>query len=171
MNKQSLRQGLRAERLRLSSNDVQEKSAVIVEQVWRLADWASVQRVHCFSSITEQNEPDTHDIFEFIWDTHPHIKTYTTQKVGTEWLHGQLSKAGFDAVSTLPFLDIIFVPCLGFDSVNNRLGYGGGFYDKFLATQPEAQKIGLCFESGRVARLPVEPHDIKLDMVITETKQ
>jgi len=59
---------------------------------------------------------------------------------------------------------------LGFDKTLNRIGYGGGYYDKFLANQPDAQKIGVCFEQGKVEHIPAEPHDIPLDIIITEEK-
>ena len=58
---------------------------------------------------------------------------------------------------------------LGFNSkALHRIGYGGGYYDKFLATQPQAQKIGVCFEQGKLAQIPAELHDIPLDVIITE---
>jgi 5-formyltetrahydrofolate cyclo-ligase len=65
--------------------------------------------------------------------------------------------------------DLIIVPVLAFDSSNNRLGWGGGFYDRFLAQQPRAKKIGVCYQNGFVkGGLPQEPHDISLDQIITE---
>jgi 5-formyltetrahydrofolate cyclo-ligase len=65
--------------------------------------------------------------------------------------------------------DLIIVPVLAFDKENYRLGWGGGYYDKFLATQSQAQKIGLCFKSGFMRTgLPHEKHDIPLDIVLTE---
>lgn len=65
--------------------------------------------------------------------------------------------------------DLILVPMLGFDDQLQRIGYGGGYYDKFLATQPHASKIGVCFELGRLDQpIPAEPHDIPLERVVTE---
>jgi 5-formyltetrahydrofolate cyclo-ligase len=65
--------------------------------------------------------------------------------------------------------DLILVPCLAFDKDNYRLGWGGGFYDRFLAAQPKALKIGLCYQNGFVKEgLTHQPHDIPLDKIITE---
>jgi 5,10-methenyltetrahydrofolate synthetase len=62
------------------------------------------------------------------------------------------------------------VPLLGFDTKTlHRIGYGGGYYDRFLATQSQSLKIGICFEQGKLAELPADRHDIPLDTVITET--
>lgn len=63
---------------------------------------------------------------------------------------------------------MIIVPMLGFDGALHRLGYGGGYYDRLLARQATARKIGLCYDLGRLEQLPVEPHDQPLDAVITE---
>ncbi len=60
-------------------------------------------------------------------------------------------------------------PVLGFDNQGYRIGYGKGWYDKFLATQPRAVTIGLAYEISRVKEgLPKEPHDIPLKYIITE---
>jgi hypothetical protein len=65
------------------------------------------------------------------------------------------------------FYDAILVPLYGFNAEGYRLGHGGGWYDKFLATQPQAHKIGVGLEVGRVD-FTAEPHDIPMDSVITE---
>ncbi|MDW7694112.1 5-formyltetrahydrofolate cyclo-ligase [Flammeovirgaceae bacterium SG7u.111] len=63
-------------------------------------------------------------------------------------------------------LDIIFIPGAAFDLKNNRLGYGAGYYDTFLAQYPSALKVGLAFPCQISEEdLPCEPHDIKLDHV------
>ena len=65
--------------------------------------------------------------------------------------------------------DVVIMPMLGFDPKTlHRIGYGGGYYDRFLATQPEAQKIGVCYDSAQTTDLPSEPHDIQLNQIITE---
>jgi 5-formyltetrahydrofolate cyclo-ligase len=65
--------------------------------------------------------------------------------------------------------DTILVPCLAFDKANFRLGWGGGFYDRLLAEQTQAIKIGLCYQNGFAKDgLPREPHDIPLNKILTE---
>jgi 5-formyltetrahydrofolate cyclo-ligase len=65
-------------------------------------------------------------------------------------------------------LDLIVVPGLAFTALGNRLGRGAGFYDKFLATLPKTTfKVGVCFEFQRVSGIPDEPHDMKMDVVVS----
>jgi 5-formyltetrahydrofolate cyclo-ligase len=67
--------------------------------------------------------------------------------------------------------DLLFVPCLGFNAEGYRLGYGGGYYDRTLATWPGETKpvtVGVAYEACRIDTLPREAHDIALDMIVTE---
>ena len=68
--------------------------------------------------------------------------------------------------------DLILVPLLAYDSNNNRLGYGKGFYDKFLnkflKKKNKITTIGVAFAFQKYNKLPVSNLDIKLDYIITE---
>ncbi len=66
-------------------------------------------------------------------------------------------------------LDLIFVPGVAFDRSGGRLGLGKGYYDRFLRhIRPDALKIAPAFECQLVDKIPVLPHDVRMDMVITE---
>lgn len=67
-------------------------------------------------------------------------------------------------------IDCIIVPGTAFDATGNRLGYGGGYYDKFLKLIPRAKKIALAYDFQVVEDLPVAPYDSKVDLIITPTK-
>ena len=65
--------------------------------------------------------------------------------------------------------DLLLVPLLGFDAAGYRLGYGGGYFDRTLAAWSERPKtIGVGFELGRMPTIQPQPHDIPLDMIVTE---
>ncbi len=65
--------------------------------------------------------------------------------------------------------DLLLIPCLGFDSTCLRLGYGGGYYDRTLAAcSPRPITIGLAYEYTHLPTLPREPHDVQLDLIISE---
>lgn len=65
-------------------------------------------------------------------------------------------------------VDVVVVPGLAFTSRGDRLGQGGGWYDRFLAgLRPGAVTIGVGFREQLVDRLPVEPHDVRLAHVVT----
>lgn len=63
---------------------------------------------------------------------------------------------------------LILTPLLGFDRAMNRLGQGGGHYDRAFAANPEALRVGLAWSVQECPALPVEPWDIPLDAVWTE---
>jgi 5-formyltetrahydrofolate cyclo-ligase len=62
--------------------------------------------------------------------------------------------------------DLIIVPGLAFDKERYRLGYGGGYYDNFLATQPQAFKVGIFYPFQQVDAVPREAHDVCLDAIL-----
>jgi 5-formyltetrahydrofolate cyclo-ligase len=64
---------------------------------------------------------------------------------------------------------LLLVPCVGYGPEGVRLGYGGGFYDRTLATlQPRPFTVGLAYSFGFLPWLKAEPHDVPLDAVLTE---
>jgi len=66
-------------------------------------------------------------------------------------------------------IGIILVPGAAFDSKGTRVGYGGGYYDRLLALAPRAHRIALAFDLQRVPALPRSPHDIPVDVLVTES--
>ncbi len=69
--------------------------------------------------------------------------------------------------------DVIFVPLVAYDNNLNRLGYGGGYYDRYLeniANIKNILKIGLGFSYQELEKIPVNDYDKKLDLIITEKK-
>jgi 5-formyltetrahydrofolate cyclo-ligase len=67
---------------------------------------------------------------------------------------------------------LLLVPCLGFGPGGFRLGYGGGFYDRTLASiSPKPFTVGLGFANGYVSNFAAEPHDVPLDAILTDHGQ
>lgn len=89
---------------------------------------------------------------------------------------------------SLSDIDVVIIPGAGFDLQGNRLGYGGGYYDRLLSGTADRQSgagkkeltpdpqapppflIALAFEEQLKDEIPSEPHDIKMDMIITESR-
>ena len=153
--KANLRQQLKQARLRMNSTDRAAHSQAIIKQLKNSIDWSTIKSLHYFEPIHDQMEPDISPFIAELKSEYPqlemvaaHSKTPPTDK-----------------------FDVIIVPMLGFDPKTlHRIGYGGGYYDKFLAVQPQARKIGVCFELGKTD-LPSEPHDVPLDLIVTEAPQ
>ncbi len=67
-------------------------------------------------------------------------------------------------------VDVVIVPGTAFTIFGGRLGQGGGFYDRFLSrVRDECLAIGVCFQPQVVDDLPTEPHDVSLDIVVTDS--
>ncbi len=84
----------------------------------------------------------------------------------------RLAAPEIDALPAIDFatVDLILVPGLAFTQCGQRLGRGGGYYDRLLADLPaRAQRIGACFDTQIVESLPVEAHDQRVGRVITES--
>ena len=65
-------------------------------------------------------------------------------------------------------VELIVVPGVAFDSEGNRMGRGRGFYDRLLKSTPNAMKVGVAYDFQLLDKIPVEPHDVPMDSVITE---
>lgn len=155
MTKDELRALYRQIRLRMSQAEVSSQSRIICRRLLNEIDWDNFESICIFEPIKKLNEVNVSAVS---------LRLKARQK--------KLHVLGSDKKAGLPIekYGLIIVPCLAFDEDKNRLGWGGGFYDTFLAAQPQALKIGVGFSSGYIDHLPCEPHDIPLDKIITETK-
>jgi 5-formyltetrahydrofolate cyclo-ligase len=79
---------------------------------------------------------------------------------------------------TLKEVDLVIIPGTGFDITGTRLGYGGGYYDRLLGYESKRlarvkkhiTTIALAFEEQIGEKIPAEPHDIKVDMIVTDER-
>ena len=76
------------------------------------------------------------------------------EPIGPEW-------------TNLNAVQLVVVPGVAFDPTGNRMGRGKGYYDRFLAKHPTVKKIGICFDFQLVEHIPAEPHDIRMDEVVS----
>jgi 5-formyltetrahydrofolate cyclo-ligase len=134
-------------------------------------------------SIARNLEIDTSPLLAWIFSAWPTARVYAPRETSI-MMHAQIfldteyavNRLGIPEppaqnVAQITNFDLIFVPLLAFDSAGHRVGYGGGYYDRFLAGQAKAFKVGLAYESSRLSRIiDADIHDVALDRVITETK-
>lgn len=74
-----------------------------------------------------------------------------------------------DNVADVQDIDCVILPGVGFDRQGGRLGYGGGYYDRFLPRlKPDVPKIAVAYELQVLPEVPLEPHDTLLDALVTE---
>jgi 5-formyltetrahydrofolate cyclo-ligase len=87
----------------------------------------------------------------------------------------KINKFGIPEPISLKILypDILLVPLIGYDNDLNRLGYGGGFYDRYIEKIKKIKKviiIGLAFSFQKIKNIPINRYDKKLDFIITENE-
>ena len=137
-------------------------------------EWKSARLVAAFLPLP--SEPQIGSLFESRNVCIPRVRGEKCDLVmlpknlaDADWrLHG----AEFDALRTIDFsiVDFILVPGLAFTEDGARLGRGGGYYDRLLASCPgRTRRIGVCFAAQIVSALPIEPHDQRVERVITES--
>ena len=65
---------------------------------------------------------------------------------------------------------LLFVPGCAFDTAGGRMGYGGGFYDRFMERYPDVLRVALAYDIQVVQSVPTEAHDMPVDFIVTETR-
>lgn len=182
--KQELRSAYRQLRKKLSSDEVKGKSKQICKQVEKWLDQnPDLDHFHMFFPIDRFNEVNTFYIKELLESKDKVI--YTSQvlkeELGMETLKLPKDAAFFldewgipvpqESIMVSPSkLQVVFVPLLAYDQDGNRVGFGKGYYDSFLAKlSPDVIKVGLSFFEPESQIIP-EEHDVPLTMCITPQK-
>ena len=182
MTKAELRQVYLDKRKALSPEDHAAQSLEISQRFFSGIDLSSVRSLHCFISLKHKGEIETSAIFQRLWSEFPNITTFAP-RVNAD---NEIDSLPFHADSRLAdnkwkipepttgevvdpgILDMVIVPLLCFDNRGHRVGYGGGFYDRFLARcRPDCRKIGLSFFPPVDEIVDVYKDDIRLDRCIT----
>jgi 5-formyltetrahydrofolate cyclo-ligase len=183
MLKKELRQKYKELRKQLSENDIEEWSLQIANQLIRLDIWQH-SFYHLFLPIESQKEVNTEYILQVLAGKDKNIVLSKSDFSTREMTHflltdnTKIKKNDYDIPEPIDGLevpvskiDVVFVPLLAFDEKGNRVGYGKGFYDKFLAEcKPEILKIGVSFFESDALVLDVLNTDIQLDLCVTPTK-
>lgn len=183
MIKKEVRQKYKELRQNLSEENIEEWSLQIANQLIRLDIWQH-SFYHLFLPIESQKEVNTEYILQVLAGKDKNIVLSKSDFSTREMTHFLLTdnttikKNAYDIPEPIDGLevpvskiDVVFVPLLAFDEKGNRVGYGKGFYDKFLAEcKPEILKIGLSFFESEKVISDVLNTDIQLDLCITPTK-
>ncbi|WP_204344259.1 5-formyltetrahydrofolate cyclo-ligase [Psychroserpens algicola] len=183
MTKDQLRSVHKLLRNKLSQEQVETLSLNIANQLLTLAIW-DYEFYHLFLSITEHNEVNTDYILNILSGKDKHIVISKSDFQTLDMSHYLLTDSTkikknrwnipepIDGISIDPKqIDVVFIPLLAFDNTGNRVGYGKGFYDKFLAKcRPDTIKIGLSFFDSATLVTDVFEGDIKLDYCVTPEK-
>lgn len=138
---------------------------------------ADYRTVHCYIPI--RSEIDILPFVRWLLDSGISVVTARTEGNGVlkhvlvesldDLVTGRFgTRSPRDGAAFSGVLDAVIVPGLAVDRRRYRLGYGGGYYDRFLAGHPEAVTIGVFYPFQEVAALPVEDHDVPLDKILID---
>lgn len=173
--KNEMRREMLDMRQAMSQQSVQRDSEAIKQRLLALACVQNSRRVMTYSAI--KNEPD-------MWGaTNALLEMGKQVSLPCVTSHG-LVAADYCSNTTLvkgPYgipqpkeiegdqPDLVVVPGIVFDLQRCRIGFGAGYYDRFLQNST-AVKVGVCFESQLVDHIEAEPHDVRMDYVVTERR-
>ena len=156
----------------------QNASLAIQEQAEGLPEFKSARAVACY--LAQPREVQTRAIAQACWNGGRRLAVPAYDKslsrYGLAWLNENDSTHDgifgiAEPVSPVwakpTDIDLLVVPCLAFDIYGRRLGHGGGHFDRLLGGHC-GLKICLAFEAQRLVAVPAEPHDIPVDLIITE---
>jgi 5-formyltetrahydrofolate cyclo-ligase len=181
----NLRKKILRERDQLGADDRCEKSRAIAEKVWGLPQMEGWNTL--FMYVNFRSEVETLDLIKKCLQHGKQVAVPLVNGANSTMIPLQISdpdmdlKPGYYGISepdprkAPPVeggeIDAVIIPGSVFDVNGGRLGYGGGYYDRFLQNiAPRACRIGLAFEMQIVDSVPLEPHDQPLDYLVTEKR-
>lgn len=180
--KDELRKKYLATRRSLSEQEVESKSEKIIQQLISTEPFKKAATVHSYLPIKKNREVNTLNFVEHCFEND---KTVVIPKVEGDQQMSHHVLNSFEDLKTnkwgvaeptrpnpvsITQIDLVIVPMVCGDRNRNRIGYGKGFYDRFLS-QTDAFKIGLLYNCTLIdQKIPVEDFDQKPDWLITETE-
>ena len=175
LEKRKIRDRIKKLRLNLIKEQVLEESEFIYKQI---IDSKILERAEVIMSyMSFQNEIDTEKINEYIISCGK--KLLLPKMLDREIIKAIEYTGEFKIDNSFGIkepvgeiyngdIDLIIVPGVVFDIEGNRIGYGRGYYDRFLKLYPRVRKISLAYEFQILDRLEVEEHDEKIDVIVTK---
>jgi len=180
--KNKIRQNCLEQRSQLEEEDYQSKSSRIIERLTKLSEFKEAGVVHCYVSLNRRKEVNTHPLIKMLLKSNKKVAVPVTNfKKGTltnlyldrfeelkenKWGVPEPQKGKKAEKSDI---DLVVVPMVAGDLKKNRIGYGKGFYDRFLR-DIGCPSAGLVFELSIADEIPVEDFDIPLSKLITEKR-
>ncbi len=181
--KDLLRKKYQEQRNQLSNKQVEEQSMAIANQLLQLDIWDKTY-YHLFLPIEKKKEINTEYILQILhgkdkevvipksnFETHTITSILLTDNtkilVNTYGIPEPTN--GLQVPPTT--IDVVFLPLLAFDQIGNRVGYGKGFYDRFLEQcRADVIKIGLSFFESELYSIETIPTDMRLDYCVTPNR-
>jgi len=179
MPKRPIRKDCLQARRQLAAEEYARLSLKIQRTVIALPEWQAAATIALYSPIHNEVATDLLlqeafangkcVVFPRVADSHLQFARVNPAEAMAPGAFGILEPAG-ESIS-LREINLLFVPGVAFDLAGHRLGYGKGYYDQSLADASNATlRVGLAFSLQIVPQLPAEGHDVRMDLLITETE-
>lgn len=183
LDKKVIRKKLLEERAKISSNDILEKSSAIKDTLFSLSQYKESSFI--FSFISFKDEVNTHEIIKNSIAIGKKVGVPISVPKTKELLVSEIidfdkelelgyygilaPKDEYTRIVSPKIVDLVLVPGVAFDKRGYRVGYGGGYYDRFFnKLEKSVIKIGLCYEMQILTEVPTDNYDIPIDYIITE---
>ena len=177
LTKKELRKEILAGRTALSEEEVREKSRAICLAVRGTEAYAKATDICIYMPI--RNEVDVRMIVEEAAADGKRLwipKVIGEEMIFNEYDEELMEPGAFDIPESRSeiYLEagedtLIIMPGAVFDRYGNRIGYGGGFYDRYLEKHPECMTMAVCYDMQVVDHIPAESHDIRPQIIVTES--
>jgi 5-formyltetrahydrofolate cyclo-ligase len=180
-DKQEIRKKIWSLRNGMTPEEIVAKSGLIIRRLTELRDLREASTLMVFLSFG--SEVLTDDLLRWGWEAgkrmviplcRPEDRSLTPCLLGSfgelEIGHYGIREPRAENIRPVPReeIDAIIVPAVAFDLRGYRVGYGGGYYDRFLPEVPRAVRIGAAFSCQIVPEIPADPHDVRIDRIVTE---
>lgn len=175
MNKKELRQAIRAQKRAMTEADILRRSEILAEKFARSDAYRAAKTIYGY--LPYNQEVRTVPMLQRALDEGKRVAVPKVYGDDMKFIYlddlSQVAKgyAGIpEPVADGPVAQdetaLVLMPGLAFDPAGHRIGYGGGFYDKFLAREPHHPTVALCYDFQVIERLETEGFDIPVDQVI-----
>ena len=175
--KKNLRSILRARRDSLTIDEISEKSRQITDILVSSESFKQCSSLYTYLDV--RNEVCTKSLIEYCFDIGKPV--YVPFVVESDMFFSKISDFSQLKTGVFGILEPIFpkadepdskslfvVPGVGFDRRGHRLGYGAGYYDKYLCSREFMGLIGVCFDIQLIDEIPSEKTDVSMDAILTE---
>ncbi len=181
MNKRLIRNRILSVRNSLPPERAKEGSKLVFQNLRKLPIFNTAETIHTYVS-SKKNEVDTIEIINYLLSAGKRVVVPVVDRDKKVLRHSELKNISELKESTFGILEpeqirevnlneieLVLVPAIAVDRFGNRVGFGGGYYDKFLS-QVDCPKVALVYDFQVVDKIEASPNDVAVDFVVTETE-
>lgn len=177
MDKKTLRREISAKKRAMTPEQIDEASQRLARQLFATEAYQNAQSIYGYLSYNQEVRTDAILRRAMIDGKHVAVPKVFGDEMRFIWIEDlSLVAPGYfdipEPIADGPIADddlaLMLMPGLAFDREGHRIGYGGGFYDRYLALHPDHRLVALCYDFQLLDHLDTEDHDIPVHLVISD---